>query len=79
MCEHRGGHHHRENLSPVEQEERAVTRWLNTMEVSLADSSRPFSIADFSPREIQSVNRYIATHQNNLGRYQQFLPRAEVS
>ncbi len=70
-------HHHRHE-SNVDRDERAVTKWLNTMEASLADPEHRFSMAKFSPREIDAVNSYIKTHGAYLDRYKDFLPAVEI-
>ena len=69
-------HHHR--ADNVDRDERAVTKWLNTMEASLANPDNQFSIAKFSPREIHAINSYIASHEQYLGRYAQFLPPVQI-
>lgn len=75
-------HHHHEHArshSNVEQDERAVTRWLNRMEASLANPGTPFSMACFSRAEIRAINNYIDTHEQYLGRYERFLPPIEIT
>jgi len=73
-------HHHSEqnNSGNVEQDERAVTKWLNNMEASLASPRNQFSIADFSPKEIRAINTYMHSHEKSLGRYEQFLPPVHI-
>lgn len=68
----------RHSSSRVEQDERAVTKWLNNMEASLANPRTQFSITDFSPREIRAINSYVESHQRSLGRYEQFLPPMQI-
>jgi hypothetical protein len=68
----------RHSSSRVEQDERAVTKWLNNMEASLANPRTQFSITDFSPREIRAINSYVDRHQRSLGRYEQFLPPMQI-
>lgn len=68
----------RHSSSRVEQDERAVTKWLNTMEASLANPRTQFSMTDFSPKEIRAINSYMQSHQKSLGRYEQFLPPMQI-
>lgn len=75
-------HHHRHestSSSNIEQDERAVTKWLNKMEASLASPEPTFSITDFSPKEIKAINTYMHSHEKSLGRYDQFLPHVQIS
>jgi len=76
-------HHHHESAHPsvskVDQDENAVTKWLNTMESCLANPNAKFDIGKFSDNEIHSINNYMHTHQQSLARYDQFLPHAKVS
>lgn len=77
---HHHSHRPEASHSNVERDERAVTKWLNTMEASLADPAHhPFSIKKFSGQEIDAINNYIDSHQKYLARYDQFLPKANVS
>lgn len=71
-------HHHDSAPSKLEQDERSVTKWLNTMEASLARPDHKFSMAEFKPSEIRAINSYMATHENSLGRYEQFLPPIKI-
>lgn len=71
-------HHHDSAPSKLEQDERSVTKWLNTMEASLARPDHKFSMAEFKPSEIRAINSYMATHENSLGRYEQFLPPVKI-
>jgi len=73
-------HHERPNPLRVDNDERAVTKWLNTMELSLANPAHnPFSFNDFSQAEMQAINSYISSHQQHLGRYAQFLPCGQLN
>lgn len=71
-------HSHRAHANSVEQDERSVTKWLNTMEASLANPNNQFSMANFSPREIRAINSYINSHEQYLGRYERFLPPVQI-
>lgn len=71
-------HRHESAPSKLEQDERSVTKWLNTMEASLARPDQKFSMAEFTPREIRAINSYMATHERSLGRYEQFLPPVRI-
>ncbi|MBK7749805.1 MAG: hypothetical protein IPI39_21435 [Candidatus Obscuribacter sp.] len=71
-------HHHDIAPNKLEQDERSVTKWLNTMEASLARPDHKFSMAEFKPAEIRAINSYMATHENSLGRYEQFLPPIKI-
>lgn len=72
-------HHHQDSApSKLDQDERSVTKWLNTMEASLARPDHKFSMAEFKPAEIRAINSYMATHESSLGRYEQFLPPVKI-
>ncbi|MBS2009556.1 MAG: hypothetical protein JST01_21055 [Cyanobacteria bacterium SZAS TMP-1] len=70
--------HHNHQPSQIDQDERAVTKWLNTMEASLANPKSKFDIAKFSDSEIDAINKYMHSHEKSLARYDQFLPKVHI-